>query len=537
MTALFLSILDMSITASIVALAVIFIRFPLKKAPKIFSYALWGVVIFRLVFPFSIQSIFSLMPTYTNVLPQAVTVTPHTPLSLYTPTNTTTPILVRTGETALAISAIDIASFIWLIGFLLLLGHAAKGYANLRRRVRFATLVYDNIYESDQIKTPFVLGFIRPKIYFPTSIDPSRHDYILMHEQIHIKRRDYLIKPFSYIVFALHWFNPIMWMAYFLMAKDMEMSCDEAVLRKIDEDIRRDYSMSLLSLSVKMASLLNPIAFASGESNVKARVSNVLGYKRTAKLVTVVLVIIVGIFMVGFSSDGIMSISVTDAVFEINIDDWYTDSFGGINAPPDVAQELAHDIFNRYFSAFNEDWQNFSNFYLAAYLGTFDYGGNLFAAIGRAYLSTDEHRDFTPPLIYFICTDTNALRQAMYSPPLTSHIATDIAPFEITIAEAYEIYGNTWWANTDAVPLELDQAYDDMLTNVTLAIAENMGFARGAATSVDTWLMSNFANGFSNATVYIEFACNFSVTIAYRVFDTSFVISSISVAKIWEADQ
>jgi len=532
MTALFLSVFDMSITASIVALAVMLLRFPLKKVPKIFSYALWGVVIFRLLFPFSIASIFSLMPNYTNIIPQAVTFTSVPPLSpvAYAPVSTT-PVLVRTGDAAINITAMDVAALVWLVGFLLLLAHAVKGYADLTRRVRFATLVYGNIYESDQIKTPFVLGFFRPKIYFPTNINPFRHDHILMHEQIHITRRDYIIKPFSYVVFALHWFNPIMWVAYFLMSKDMEMSCDEAVLRKMDEDIRQDYSMSLLSLSVKRVSLLSPIAFASGESNVKERITNVLGYKRTARLVTVALIIFVGIFTVGFSSDSILSAPHLE--FEINIDDWHTDSFGGINAPPDVAQSLAHDVFLRYFSAFYEDWQNFSDFHLSAYLGTFDFEGNLLAAIGRAYLAGDEHRDFTPPLIYFICTETGVLRQAVYSPPLTAHIASNIAPFEITMAEAYEIYGNEWWGDAIGTPMEIDGEYLSMLTDFSISLAEDMGFSRSAIVSTEIFTVANFVNGFANVTVFVVYDCHRSVTVSYRIYDTSFVISGISVAIVW----
>jgi len=278
MTTMFITILNMSITASVVALAVMLARVPLKRAPKIFSYVLWSVVLFRLVFPFSIESVFSLMPAS-----QSTNATVSAPNSVGV--------------------FFEVAGYIWLIGFIALLAYALIGYISLKRRVYFATLVRDNIFESDRINTPFVLGFISPKIYFPVTIDPSQHDYILKHEQIHIKRRDYLVKPFAYVVFAMHWFNPLMWISYFLMSKDMEMSCDEAVLREANEDIRNDYMTSLLSLSTKRVSLLNPIAFAFGESNVKERVVNVLFFKKPAKWIVAVSVLAVAFFLVGFASD------------------------------------------------------------------------------------------------------------------------------------------------------------------------------------------------------------------------------------------
>jgi beta-lactamase regulating signal transducer with metallopeptidase domain len=308
MTAIFITILNMSITASVVALAVMLARVPLRKAPTIFSYVLWGVVLFRLVIPFSIESIFSLMPTTANVIPQDIAVSQNPVI------HTGVPFIDLAVSNALPVAAIEssinpfhvvleVAGYVWLLGFVALMLYAAIGYMNLKRRVYFAILVRDNIFESDRIKTPFVLGLIHPKIYFPVAVNPEQHDYILKHEQTHIKRRDYIIKPFAFAVLALHWFNPVIWISYFLMSKDMEMSCDEAVLRKTNEDIRADYSTSLLSLSVEKVSLLNPIAFAFGESNVKERVANVLNFKKTTKWISVVSFIAVAVFLVGFTSN------------------------------------------------------------------------------------------------------------------------------------------------------------------------------------------------------------------------------------------
>jgi len=311
---MFISILNMSITAGIVALAVMLIRIPLRKAPKIFSYALWGVVLFRLIFPFGIESIFGLMPAgTTNAIPQDIVVihSPEIPQVIVfsqAPTIQTeqqsisTTISPENNVNSIR-TTLEIAGYIWLAGFTALLLYAVIGYIRLKRRVHYATLVCGNIFETDKIKTPFVLGFIRPKIYFPTTIDPSRHDYILKHEQTHIKRRDYIIKPFAYIVLALHWFNPLIWLSYYLMSKDMEMSCDEAVLRKTSEDIRGNYSTSLLNLSAGKVNLLNPIAFAFGESNVKERVTNVLNFKKPAKWVVIASALAVAVFLVAFTSN------------------------------------------------------------------------------------------------------------------------------------------------------------------------------------------------------------------------------------------
>ena len=324
MTAMFITVLNMSITASIAALAVMLARVPLKKAPKIFSYVLWAVVLFRLVAPFSIESVFSLMPaTSSEVIPRDIIYAPTPAIrtdipSFDIPINISASNALPPVEAAHIVNpvhaAIGIAAYAWLIGFAALMLYAAAGYVRLKRRVRYATLVRDNIFETDKIQTPFVLGFARPKIYFPLTIDPRKQDYILKHEQTHIKRRDYLIKPLAFAALALHWFNPIVWIAYVLMSRDMEMSCDEAVLRKNDDDIRGLYSASLLNLAVKRTALLSPIAF--GESNVNERVLNVLSFKRPKAWVRAVSAVAVSLFLVGFASDGVVN---ADVLGEINL--------------------------------------------------------------------------------------------------------------------------------------------------------------------------------------------------------------------------
>jgi len=149
-----------------------------------------------------------------------------------------------------------------------------------------AIRVHDNIYETDLIKTPFVLGFLHTKIYIPTGLGEKEMEYVIEHEQTHIKRLEYLIKPVAFLVAFAHWFNPIVWVSYALMARDMELSADESVMKRYDFDIRGSYSNSLLALSAKKSGLLSPLAF--GETGVKERVKNVLHYKKPAFWVSVV---------------------------------------------------------------------------------------------------------------------------------------------------------------------------------------------------------------------------------------------------------
>ena len=325
MTVLFITILNMSITASVVALAVMLVRIPLKKAPKIFSYALWGVVLFRLICPISIASSLSFMPTSSTAIPQNIVSSQNPAIRtglqfVDAPINavigtTITPI-IQDNNTSPIYMFLEIAGYVWLIGFAIMTLFAIISYVRLKRRVYYATLIRDNIFETDRINTPFVLGFINPKIYVPIGLDTSQHEYILKHEQTHIKRLDYIIKPFAFIVFALHWFNPFMWVAYILMAKDIEMSCDEAVLRNTDKDIRSAYSSTLYNLSVKRSILLSPLAF--GESNAKSRIRNVVHFKKPSTLLIIISCLFMSIFLLGFSLNKV-AIGVTDNV-EIRYD-------------------------------------------------------------------------------------------------------------------------------------------------------------------------------------------------------------------------
>ena len=285
MSRLFVTVFNMSLTASYVALVVIFIRMLLKKLPKVFSYMLWAVVWFRLVCPVSIESPLSLVPAESPI-PYSIanSINPDLQFSVENIGNALNHSVNPSVPFADSIASLnktgimELATAVWLIGIAVLLCYSISSYFKLSLRLSTATLYKENIYETDRINTPFVFGFIRPKIFIPTGLAQNELDYILKHEQVHIKRKDHIIKPLAFLAVVLHWFNPLIWYCFFLMSKDMEMSCDERVLIESKEDIRACYSNSLLSLSVKQSGILMPLTF--GESNVKARIKNVLNFKK-----------------------------------------------------------------------------------------------------------------------------------------------------------------------------------------------------------------------------------------------------------------
>lgn len=309
----FIAIINMSMTASYVAIAVIIARLLLKKAPKKFSYVLWSIVLFRLVCPFSFSSGFSLLGI---ILPPTNTSTPqYIPQDIGmmgTPAVDTGMDSVNAAFNALLPAAtpfasvnpmqiwIALGSLVWLIGVTLLFIYAVISYLKLKKKIGLATLVSGNIYETDLILSPFVCGFMKPKIYLPISLKGQEREYILLHEQIHIRRLDYLVKPVAFLALALHWFNPLMWLCFSLMTKDMEMSCDERVVQKRVGEEKASYSSSLLALATpKRMPSPSPLAF--GESNIKARIKNILNYQRPSfwvAIVSVIAVIIVAVALI-----------------------------------------------------------------------------------------------------------------------------------------------------------------------------------------------------------------------------------------------
>ncbi|HBC91574.1 MAG TPA: hypothetical protein DCZ10_01360 [Pelotomaculum sp.] len=314
---LFTAILNMSITASYVAIGVILVRLLLKKAPKIFSYILWAPVLFRLVCPVSFASVFSFLGLINLNVQQgkrAVEFVPQNIGLVQTPAiqsgidsidnavNTSLPLALPASVNPMQIWMTAL-SLIWVSGVIALLIYSVVSYVKIKGKLKTATLAEDNVFETDAIGTAFVCGFIRPKIYVPVNVGNADLSYILEHERMHIRRRDYLIKPLYFLALVLHWFNPLMWLSFVLMSRDMEMSCDESVLHRLGDGAKGGYSGSLLLLSVQKKGLLtvNPLAF--GESHVKARIKNVLNYKRPAFWLILIAVVVVATSSLAFAAN------------------------------------------------------------------------------------------------------------------------------------------------------------------------------------------------------------------------------------------
>ncbi|MEI7885486.1 MAG: M56 family metallopeptidase [Clostridia bacterium] len=311
MTSIFISVLNMSVTASYVVLAVMLARILLRKAPKVFSYGLWSLVLFRLVVPFSFSSrfsLFGLLQRPDNFISQNIGLMPKPTVdlgikSISTVINNSLPAATGVASVNPLQVMLYLGAIVWLfgIGILLILGLIA--YFRTKSRVQGATLIAENIYSSEQLVTPFVLGFIHPKIYLPSNILSAELAYVVEHEKAHIRRSDHLMKPLAYLALVLHWFNPLIWLSFWLMTKDMEMSCDERVLKSSEQDIRKIYSKLLLSLSTKQSGILNPLAF--GESNVKSRIKNILNYKKPAFWVSLVILLILLVVAVPLISNNV----------------------------------------------------------------------------------------------------------------------------------------------------------------------------------------------------------------------------------------
>ncbi|MEM1484506.1 M56 family metallopeptidase [Oscillospiraceae bacterium PP1C4] len=302
---IFLTVLNMSFIGSIVVLIVLLTRLLLRKAPKVFSYALWSVVLFRLLCPFSFESGLSLLPTTSSPIPtdivyQAVPKIDTGVTAINNAINQSLPASAVGASVNPMQVWIFLGSLLWLLGIALMLAYSVFSLIRLKRRLEGAERDKDNIYLSACIDTPFVKGLIRPKIYLPQSLSATEKEYILLHEQTHIRRFDHVVKIVSFFALCLHWFNPFVWVAFFLSGKDMEMSCDEAVIKTLGTEVKKDYSASLLCLATGRRIVCGtPLAF--GEGDTKSRIKNVLGYKKPAFWVLAAALVCVIILCIGFS--------------------------------------------------------------------------------------------------------------------------------------------------------------------------------------------------------------------------------------------
>ena len=294
MEELFLKILKMSIASSYVILIVMLVRLLLKRFPKIFSYMLWLVVLFRLICPFSFESNISLIPKNYPVSLESKIISDNSANTYIQNTNSTTENYSNTievnKENPNSLNIISISSKLWITAVLFMMLYSTFSIVKLKKALRFSIHIKDNIYKSSNINTAFVSGIINTKIYIPEGLSEKQEKYILVHENVHVKRRDYLIKLIAYLVLIVHCFNPLVWISFILMSKDMEMSCDERVIKEMGSSIKKEYSRVLLSCADYAFSLKGmPIAF--GEGDIKGRIKNVLNYKKPKFFITTILCI------------------------------------------------------------------------------------------------------------------------------------------------------------------------------------------------------------------------------------------------------
>lgn len=328
MNHIFIELLNNALITSALIVAVILVRLCIKKAPRWISCALWGLVAVKLIIPFHIESILSLVPNSepipVNIEYQAV---PQITSSVPTVNQVINPVLADNFAANVAYSVnpmqivISVASMVWIGGVALLCLYALVSYILLRKRVAVSQKICDRVYSCDEVQSPFILGVISPKIYLPSGMDGDVTDCVLEHERAHLKRGDHIWKPLGFLILAVYWFQPLCWIAYILLCKDIELACDEKVTKDKDREWKAEYCQALLECHVKQKMITAcPVAF--GEVSVKDRVKNVLNYKKPALFITVaalVLGVVVAIcFMTNQKGNKDLSVSGQDMENALN---------------------------------------------------------------------------------------------------------------------------------------------------------------------------------------------------------------------------
>lgn len=288
MEAVFLKLVNLSIAAGWLVLAVVVLRGMFRKAPRWIFCILWALVALRLVCPISVESALSLIPSAQTLPPEILhTATPQINSGIPAINSAVNPVLGQSMAPAPgdSVNPTQVWSFllscIWIVGMAAMALYALVSYGRIKRRVATATLLRDNIRQSEYVDSPFVLGLFRPVIYLPYQVEPEDLEYVIAHERAHIRRKDHWWKPLGFLLLCVYWFNPLLWIAYVLLCRDIEGACDEKVIREMGLEDRRGYSTALLNCSVRRRSIAAcPLAF--GEVGVKERVKSVMHYKRPA---------------------------------------------------------------------------------------------------------------------------------------------------------------------------------------------------------------------------------------------------------------
>lgn len=319
---IFLEVLKMSLSASIVIIIVILIRRLIKKFPKFISYMLWSVVFFRLLCPFKIEIKASPMPNIEPTVHEYLAEKNEIPIADLligtaipyisekteianndesTPLTENESKITQPEVTFQKTSITMIGECVWVSGVIVLFVYCIFSLLKIRSKVATAVRFEENIYITDKVASPFVMGLFRPKIYLPVELEPQEREYVILHEKFHIKRFDHVMKLLGFVATSIHWFNPFAWVAFTLFCNDMEMCCDEAVINKMGDNIKADYSATLLSVSVnRRFPGVIPVDF--GEGNIKERIKNMKRFKKTPKGILAILVMGIIVLIVGLAS-------------------------------------------------------------------------------------------------------------------------------------------------------------------------------------------------------------------------------------------
>lgn len=313
----FLNLFNISITASWIVLAVIIFRLLFKKAPVWTRGILWAIVGIRLVFPFSIESVFSLVPSNETVSTTIYSARPYIETGFNTVDKRINEYLGSRYFEGITVPADNTANIsnifavIWIIGMAVMLIYSAISYLKLYRRVSASITLKDNIYYCDDIDSPFILGMVKPKIYLPSSIDRGAVDFVIAHEKAHLKHLDYIWKPIGFALLTVYWFNPIIWVGYILLCRDIELSCDERVIKDMEAADKIAYSNALVSCSVHRRMIMAcPLAF--GEIGVKDRVKSVLSYKKPTFWIIILAITVCVALSIGFLTNPVIKITQID---------------------------------------------------------------------------------------------------------------------------------------------------------------------------------------------------------------------------------
>lgn len=299
MVSAFANIVGISIGANWLILDVLLLRFLLKKAPRRVICILWAMVAVRLLLPVSLESPVDIIPETTSAIQEAVDTSLIHPETVTFHTGIVTPQEGTSGASASSGQSISVIPLVWFFGVLLMLSYLALRYVKLRSLVREAAWEKENIWICDAVTTPFILGIVRPKIYLPSGLSGISREYVIAHEKCHLRCKDHWWKPISYLILSVFWFDPLMWIAYFMICKDIEFACDESVIHRYSLPEKKAYSQALLACSANRKLVLAcPIAF--GETAVVGRIRNVLNHKKPGFWIMLVSALVLIFCTIGF---------------------------------------------------------------------------------------------------------------------------------------------------------------------------------------------------------------------------------------------